>query len=223
MADSPEPLRVMTFNIRNSAAKDGDNDWAIGRICTQKRYAISIPTSWHARGPRGSIRRPRRIVSGIHRGRRRPRRWETGRRVVGDLLSQEPIRTSRFGEFLAVRNSDDVGSRSWDAACTRICTWARLRDRKSGREFLYANTHFDHKGVVARVESSKLIRQRLPVLAKGAPVILMGDFNCIRGRRAVSDTSRFGRKRSFTCRQLPNRSLQTRPRRSQFPCVQRQN
>jgi endonuclease/exonuclease/phosphatase family metal-dependent hydrolase len=93
-------------------------------------------------------------------------------------------RKSRFeqvdsGNFWLSETPDEVGSRSWDAACTRICTWARLRDRASGREFLYANTHFDHKGDVARLESSKLIRKRLPELAKGSPVILMGDFNCI--------------------------------------------
>jgi endonuclease/exonuclease/phosphatase family metal-dependent hydrolase len=93
-------------------------------------------------------------------------------------------RASRFealdsGNFWLSETPDEVGSRSWDAACTRICTWARLKDRVSGKEFLYANTHFDHKGGVARLESAKLIRKRLPLLAKGSPVILMGDFNCI--------------------------------------------
>src|SRR5947209_2854438 len=59
----------------------------------------------------------------------------------------------------------------------RICTWARLRDRTTGHEFLYANTHFDHKGHLAREKSAQLILTRLTDLAKGVPIILTGDFN----------------------------------------------
>ena len=48
-------------------------------------------------------------------------------------------------------------SLGWDAACIRICTWAKFRVRESGEEFLFFNLHTDHVGVKARRESAKLV------------------------------------------------------------------
>jgi len=69
------------------------------------------------------------------------------------------------------------GSKSWDAACTRICTWGKFRDRRTRKEFLFANTHLDHVSDLARVESAKMIISRLSRLDAKIPIILVGDFN----------------------------------------------
>lgn len=69
-------------------------------------------------------------------------------------------------------------SRGWDAACFRTATWVKLKEKNSGKEFFYFNTHFDHKGRTAQTESMKLIVQKIKAIAgKKAPVILGGDFN----------------------------------------------
>ncbi len=54
-----------------------------------------------------------------------------------ELLSTE---TFALSETPAV-----LGSRSWETACPRICTWAKLRDKLTGKTFRYYNTHLDHK------------------------------------------------------------------------------
>ena len=92
------------------------------------------------------------------------------------------FRSSRFelldsGTFWLSETPEVVGSKSWDTALTRICTWAKLRERSTGREILCANTHFDHRGQLARENSAKLLANRLPQLAQGRPIILIGDFN----------------------------------------------
>ena len=69
------------------------------------------------------------------------------------------------------------GSRSWDSSLPRIVTWGKLRDKVSCKEFYAFNTHFDHRGQVARQESAKLIVERVGEVAEGSPVIVMGDFN----------------------------------------------
>ena len=46
-----------------------------------------------------------------------------------------------------------------------------------GRELVFENTHFDHKGVVARQEASRVLSRELSEIAKGVPAILVGDFN----------------------------------------------
>ena len=53
----------------------------------------------------------------------------------------------------------------------------QFEDINSGRRFYVFNTHFDHRAVVARKESSKLILQKIDEIAGSNAVILMGDFN----------------------------------------------
>lgn len=65
----------------------------------------------------------------------------------------------------------------WDAACIRICTWGKFREKTSGFTFVYFNLHMDHIGVVARAESAKLILDRIRNFPEKYPVILSGDFN----------------------------------------------
>lgn len=65
----------------------------------------------------------------------------------------------------------------WDAACIRICTWGKFRDRKSRKTFFFFNLHMDHVGVVARREGAKLVVERIRQLAGHTPVVLTGDFN----------------------------------------------
>lgn len=180
LAESPAPLRVMTFNVRNSNAKDGENHWQHRKELFEKTVRDFNPDLLGTQEVLAdqydalAAMFPDYVAVGVAR--------DDGKRE-GEW-SAIFYRKSRFeqldsGNFWLSETPDEVGSRSWDAACTRICTWARLRDKGSNKEFLYANTHWDHKGDVARLESAKLIRKRLPDLAKGSPVILMGDFNCI--------------------------------------------
>jgi endonuclease/exonuclease/phosphatase family metal-dependent hydrolase len=72
---------------------------------------------------------------------------------------------------------DVPGSQSWDAALPRIVTWARFRDRQTDRTFYHLNTHFDHVGEEARLESARLITQRVDSLAGDVPTVVTGDFN----------------------------------------------
>lgn len=94
--------------------------------------------------------------------------------------------------FWLSETPDKVGSKAWDAALPRIVTWAKFRDKQSGKTFFHVNTHFDHVGVKAREESAKLILEKIASIAKDAPVVLTGDFNCNETEapyRAITNTS----------------------------------
>lgn len=71
----------------------------------------------------------------------------------------------------------EVPSLGWDAACRRTVTTLKLRDRHSGKEFVYLNTHLDHVGMVARAESAKFIASTIKDFPTDLPVILGGDMN----------------------------------------------
>ena len=81
------------------------------------------------------------------------------------------------GNFWLSETPGVPGSKSWDAAITRICSWVELKDKTTGTVFFVFNTHFDHKGKQARRNSAALLRHTIDSLAGNNPVIVTGDFN----------------------------------------------
>lgn len=72
----------------------------------------------------------------------------------------------------------DVPGKGWDAeCCNRICSWGKFKDKVSGKEFFFFNSHYDHQGKVARRESSKLLLKRIKNIAGNATFFCTGDFN----------------------------------------------
>jgi endonuclease/exonuclease/phosphatase family metal-dependent hydrolase len=68
----------------------------------------------------------------------------------------------------------------WDAAMERICTWALLEHKASGKKLRVFNTHFDHRGEKARANSARLILQKMDEISKqGETIVLMGDLNAL--------------------------------------------
>lgn len=80
------------------------------------------------------------------------------------------------GDFWLSETPEKPGP-GWDARLNRICSWVQLRDVKRKKTFFVFNVHFDHQGVKARQESSKLILDKIRAIAGSHPVLLTGDFN----------------------------------------------
>ncbi len=95
---------------------------------------------------------------------------------VAIYYKKERFRQEAWGRFW-MSETPDVPSKSWDAAVLRICNWAKLYDRHTGRKFYVFNTHLDHHGSVARLEAAKLIRKKIQEIAGNNPFILAGDMN----------------------------------------------
>ena len=169
--------RVVTFNIRNADADDDDDAWPKRRVTFLAAVWVLDPDVLGMQevlarqqddlvatlSDYGSVSAGR--DDGKRRGEASPIFFRRSRLTLVD-----------HGTFWLSETPETVGSVGWDAALTRICTWAVLRDT-AGRELLAANTHFDHRGVAARTHSAELIRDRLATLAAGRPVVLTGDFN----------------------------------------------
>ena len=80
----------------------------------------------------------------------------------------------------------------WDAALPRICTYALFSVKASGMQFYVFNTHFDHIGEQARINSTDLIIEKVKAInMKGFPVVVMGDFNLEPGSEAIRKMSAF--------------------------------
>lgn len=69
-------------------------------------------------------------------------------------------------------------SKGWDAAYTRIATWAHLVRRSDRRNFLVLNTHLDSNGRQARLEGARLIGGWITANRRPRELVIMtGDFN----------------------------------------------
>lgn len=70
----------------------------------------------------------------------------------------------------------DVMSKDWDAACYRICSYAILKDKATGKEFVVFNTHLDHVSDTARINGIQVVLDKIADFGS-LPAILMGDLN----------------------------------------------
>ncbi len=86
-----------------------------------------------------------------------------------------------FDHFWLSDTPEVVGSSTWGNSNRRMVTWVRFRERQTGLEFFFWNTHLDHEVEAARQNAATLILQRVRQLKTELPVLLVGDFNATAG------------------------------------------
>lgn len=181
-----QPVELITYNIRLNTPGDGEHAWP------HRKEQVTALFTFH----RADIFCVQEALPG----------------QVDDLAAAFPGYSfegvgrddgKREGEFSAVfydheRFTKKEGgtfwlsetpaqcSFGWDAACRRVCSWVKLEDQLNGKMFFVFNTHFDHRGEVARRESAKLILEKIREITGGEmPVVLCGDFNLPPGSEPV--------------------------------------
>ncbi len=105
----------------------------------------------------------------------------------------QPIlyRTARLealdqGFFFLSDTPDTIYAPGFAGGFPFFCSWARFRDRDSGRAFTAFNVHVDVNSGAARDKSVALILDRMAqITGPGEPVILLGDFNALPGFPSV--------------------------------------
>lgn len=175
---SAQDLRVMTYNIKYDNPGDTENNW-------QKRKSFMLnQLRFHAPDVFGVqealVNQMQDLDNGLedydYTGVGRDNGKEKGE--YSAIFYNKKNLKFIDGETFWLSPMPDVPSKGWDAAILRICTYAHFMDKRTGEEFYMFNTHFDHIGDVARLESAKLILKKMKEInTKDLPVILTGDFN----------------------------------------------
>ncbi len=173
-------IQVVSFNIRYGTATDGENHWDKRReflIDTIKTMKPDLLGTQETVGFQRDY-----LASNLpdydHLGVGRDDGKEAGEMMALYYL-RERFEKIEGGHFWLSETPEVVGSKSWDSSLPRMATWVKLRDRKQpgAPKILFMNTHFDHMGKTARLESARLIRRKLIELGKDCRLILTGDFN----------------------------------------------
>ena len=173
-----QELNVMTFNIRLNVASDSLNAWPFrkdkvaSQILFHEIHLLGVQEALHNQ----MIDLKQRLTQFKYVGVGRDDGKEKGEysAIFYDTVRLQLIQTKTF--WLS-ETPEVPGSKSWDAAITRIVTWAKFKDRKTKKIFFAFNTHFDHIGQVARRESAKIILKSVKDIAGDTPVVFTGDFN----------------------------------------------
>lgn len=200
-------LNVMSFNIRFGTANDGKNVWmnrrdvVVQTINTFKPDLLGTQETMPFQASYINEQLPDYAYIGWSRDDSKDGEQ------CGIFIRRDRFEIQESGQFWLSDTPDEKFSRSWDSSLPRVVTWTRLKDKHSdGREFLFANTHFDHRGLEARKQSGILLRHRLFEMAPKLPIIVTGDFNCDEGSEPYRELLKENALRDSYRKVHPNRS-----------------
>ena len=177
-----EPIKVISYNIRCGVnpGQDGENNWeyrkqaSINMINDEKPTIFGLQEALPPHMEYLKEQLPQYASYGIAR--------DDGK-TEGEFMTiyylKDEVELLDCGTFW-LSETPETPSMGWDAACKRTCTWAKMRMKRSGKEFAYLNTHLDHVGKVAQREGLALMMKRAAeIVPDGMPVFVTADFNCV--------------------------------------------
>ena len=176
-----QSVTVMTYNIRLDTPSDSANQW--GKR-TDRVYALIQKYDPDILGVQEAMHNQMNDLLANLSGYASVGVGRDDGKTKGEysaiLYKKSKFTVLKEGTFWLSPTPTVAGSKGWDAAITRVASWAVIKDIASGKSFFALNTHFDHIGKEARRESALLIKKRGAELAGNLPAIVTGDLNCTR-------------------------------------------
>lgn len=173
---------VMTFNIRLDTSVDGPNVWA------NRKAAVCEMLHYYSPDLLGLQEVCPNQMDDLKAGLPDYEALGVGRDDGKHMGEHSPVffKKSRYklikhGDFSLSETPEVFGTKGWDASYNRVCSWAILKDLKSGKKIAFFNTHLDNDGQVARREGIRLILNRMKEYAPGLSAIITADYNCSDG------------------------------------------
>ena len=172
------PLKVMSFNIRYSNPQDGFNAWKHRKKMVQSMILfhqadlIGVQEALNEQMNDLSILLPNHRSVGVGRND-----GATKGEYCGIFYNFNRLKVLQHNTIWLSETPEEPSS-GWDASLNRIVTWAKFQDIYTGQIFFHFNTHFDHRGEIARQKSAELILSTITKLnTEKKPVLVTGDFN----------------------------------------------
>jgi endonuclease/exonuclease/phosphatase family metal-dependent hydrolase len=178
-----QSLQVMTYNIRYDNPGDGVNQW------NNRKQNVFVLLKKYDPDIIGVQEALRHQLTDIAENLKQYEFVGAGRDDGKQKGEHSAIffRKDRFKileqqTFWLSQTPSVPGSKNWDAAITRVATWARLQDQRTKKIFVIINTHFDHIGKESRRHSAALLKDSAAAMGRKYPVIITGDFNFTRDK-----------------------------------------
>ncbi|HUV12720.1 MAG TPA: endonuclease/exonuclease/phosphatase family protein, partial [Acidobacteriota bacterium] len=177
--DSPKSaIKVVSYNIRYGTAQDGPDNWKNRRqivfesLKTQGPDLVGVQEALRFQIDEILEVMPHFQLAGVGRDDGKSKGEYSA--VLFDSDRFELLASSTFW----YSDTPEVpGSKSWGNSIPRICTWARLRDKRTHSHLYLFNTHFDHRSQPSRERSAQALIEAIRLRDHQDPVIVTGDFN----------------------------------------------
>ena len=189
-------LKVMSFNIRCGDANDGENRWENRRqmvfdaIRDYQPDIVGLQEALRFQIDQIRVALPEYSELGVGRSD-----GKTKGEYSAILYRTDRFNVDESSTFWFSNTPDVPNSKHWGNKMTRICTWARLTERKSSGSLYFYNLHLDNRSQPSRERSVELLTQRIRDRKFSEPVIVTGDFNAgednpailyIKGKRSLA-------------------------------------
>jgi endonuclease/exonuclease/phosphatase family metal-dependent hydrolase len=172
------PFNIITYNIRMSTPDDGVNAWPLRKekVAGLLKFHQADIFNVQEALPEQMDDLVSLFPGFDHVGVGRDDGVRKGEHMAV-FFSKARFEKTNDGMFWLSTSPDKPGL-GWDAVCNRTVTWIKLKDKITKKSFYVFDTHFDHRGRVAREESAKLILKSIKEINKeNLPLILTGDLN----------------------------------------------
>jgi endonuclease/exonuclease/phosphatase family metal-dependent hydrolase len=169
-------LIVMSFNIRLNNPGDGINSWDNRKEIVTNLIEEHSPDLLGMQEVRGEQLSYLDEHLTEYNSYSQPRTEDPNDEASPIFFKKDKFELINSDTFW-LSETPDKPSKGWDAAFNRIVTWCKLKDRETGKTFFYFNTHFDHIGEQARLESVKLLKKKVKEITGSDDYIITGDFN----------------------------------------------
>ncbi|CAK7213955.1 hypothetical protein SBRCBS47491_001975 [Sporothrix bragantina] len=177
-------VRIMTYNIRfaNTSPVKGEEVWETRcpKLCSQIRFATSgIPAVFVCL--QEVLHRQLEDIMDELTSNGEGEHWSyigRGREDGEEDGEYSPIiyRTNTWNcersDTYWLSETPEDPSVGWDAALKRVVTMGQFKNHITGIRVIVMNTHFDHKGKAARLESARLI---LRIAKQWQKTMIVGD------------------------------------------------
>lgn len=173
-------ITLMTYNIRYDNPNDGENIWDNRKETLVNQIRFHAPD---VMGTQEGLKHQlcyidKKLKSYSYVGIPRAYVKEGGKGEYSAIFYNTKKFTELENGTFWLSETPDIPSRGWDASLNRICTYILLKSKSTDKKFWVFNTHFDHKGELARENSANLILDKIKdINHENLPAILMGDFN----------------------------------------------
>lgn len=181
-------MQITTFNIRTPVDKP-PYDWASRLPRVQKliaNHGLSLIGLQEARVEQLTDLCADGTFAFIGSGRKDPVERGDGE-YSAIIYKKSEFAVVDSGTFWLSETPEVTGSKSWDTAYARICTWGLFEEMATKKRFYYFNTHLDHCSKAAQKNGTLLILRRMQAaMASGMSCFLTGDFNIYPTREEVA-------------------------------------
>ena len=161
LCHAQQQIKVMSYNIRLDVASDGENRWD-----ARKDKVAGLMNYYEADfigGQEVQHHQLQYLLTQLTKynyiGVGRDDGKEAGEYSC-IFYNKEKFTVMQQATFWLSQTPDSV-SFGWNAAYRRVCTYGLFQSKKTKQMLWVFNTHFDHIGDTARLESAKLIREQI--------------------------------------------------------------